>query len=172
MITHNMTIKKNKSAKSPLTTFLISHASVCLSMCLWSLRMVQQFTQCGSRARGGGGLASGQWSGLGMTRQVPWCGSTGWFQRVSVHPVVGRLLAAAVVLNQPSFTDTRANATHMEGGQTHFVFFLISNGKLLPLKRMSLLKCEKAKLNRQVIPFGIVDSFCPLLALNSSKQFH
>lgn len=74
--------------------------------------MVQQFTQRGSRAEGGGGLASGPWSGLSMTRQVPWCGNTGWFQRVGVHPVVGRLLAAAVILDQPSFTDTRADATH------------------------------------------------------------
>lgn len=89
--------------------------------------MVQQFTQRGSRARGGGGLASGLWSGLGMTRQVPWRGNTGWFQRVGVHPVVGRLLAAAVVLDQPSFTDTRADATHTwrEDKHTLSVFFNI-----------------------------------------------
>lgn len=36
----------------------------------------------------------------------------------------------------------------------------------------SLLKCEKAKLNRHVIPLGIVDFFCPLLVLNSSNQLY
>lgn len=88
--------------------------------------MVQQFTQCGSRARGG--VVSGLWSGLGnITRQVPWCGNTGWFQWVGVHPVIGRLVAAAVVLDQPSFTDTRADATHTwrEDEHTLSVFFYI-----------------------------------------------
>lgn len=47
-----------------------------------------------------------------MARQVAGCRSTGWLQRVGVHPVIGRLLAAAVVLDYPAFTDTRGDTTH------------------------------------------------------------
>lgn len=47
-----------------------------------------------------------------MARYVAWCGNTGWLQWVGVHPVIGRLLTAAVVLDHPAFTDTRGDATH------------------------------------------------------------
>lgn len=81
-------------------------------VCLWSSRVLEQLTKGARGAGGGAGLARGRRCGFALTRYVPGRQNTGRFQRVVVHPFVGRLLAAAVVLDQASPAHARADTAH------------------------------------------------------------
>lgn len=80
---------------------------------LWSSRAVKQLTQSARRAGSSGGLACGRQRGPDVgTRYVPGRRDAGWIQLLVIHPVVGRLLAAVVVLDQAAPTHARAAAAH------------------------------------------------------------
>lgn len=79
---------------------------------LWGSRAVKQLTQSAFGAGSSDGSARGRQRGPDVTRYVPGHRNAGRSQLVVIHPVVGRLLAAVVVLDQATPTHARADTAH------------------------------------------------------------